>query len=42
VLAVLDVDSDTQAAFDATDQAELEAICAELGRRFPRGERGRS
>jgi L-methionine (R)-S-oxide reductase len=38
VLAVLDVDSDREAAFDATDQAELEAICAELGRRFPCGE----
>ena len=41
VLVVLDVDSDTEAAFDATDQVELEAICGELGLRFPRGERGR-
>jgi len=38
VLAVLDVDSDQEAAFDAVDQAELEALCKELGRRFPRGE----
>lgn len=39
VLAVLDVDSDHEAAFDDTDQAELEAICRDLGARFPRGER---
>lgn len=38
VLAVLDVDSDQEAAFDDVDQAELEALCSELGRRFPRGE----
>lgn len=34
LLAVLDVDSDHPAAFDALDQARLEAICADLGRRF--------
>jgi GAF domain-containing protein len=39
LLAVLDVDSDTEAVFDATDQRELEAICGELGRRFPHGGR---
>jgi L-methionine (R)-S-oxide reductase len=38
VLAVLDVDSDGEAAFDDVDQAELEALCKELGRRFPSGE----
>jgi GAF domain-containing protein len=38
VLAVLDVDSDQEAAFGDVDQAELEALCSELGRRFPRGE----
>jgi L-methionine (R)-S-oxide reductase len=38
VLAVLDVDSDEEAAFHAIDQVELEAICHDLGRRFPRGE----
>jgi GAF domain-containing protein len=38
VLAVLDVDSNQQAAFDATDQQQLEAICADLARRFPQGE----
>jgi L-methionine (R)-S-oxide reductase len=38
VLAVLDVDSDLEAAFGDVDQAELEALCGELGRRFPRGE----
>lgn len=42
VLAVLDVDSDTEAAFDATDRSELEALCAELGRRFPNGGRQRT
>jgi L-methionine (R)-S-oxide reductase len=41
VLAVLDVDSNLEAAFDATDQAELEAICRDLARRFPRGELSR-
>jgi L-methionine (R)-S-oxide reductase len=39
VLAVLDVDSDQEAAFDDTDQAELEAICQDLGARFPNGEK---
>lgn len=39
VLAVLDVDSDEAAAFGDVDQRELEAICNDLGRRFPRGER---
>lgn len=34
VLAVLDVDSDHPAAFDALDQEHLEAVCAELGSRF--------
>ncbi|MBX3246639.1 MAG: GAF domain-containing protein [Myxococcales bacterium] len=34
VLAVFDVDSDTPAAFDALDQARLEALCAALGARF--------
>lgn len=34
VLAVLDVDSDYDAAFDEVDQRNLEALCAELGRRF--------
>ena len=29
--AVLDVDSDLPAAFDATDQLELEAICKAIG-----------
>jgi GAF domain-containing protein len=38
VLAVLDVDSNLEAAFDATDQQQLEAICADLARRFPNGE----
>lgn len=36
VLAVLDVDSDAPAAFDRVDQDALEALCAELGRRFGR------
>jgi L-methionine (R)-S-oxide reductase len=40
VLAVLDVDSDLEAAFHDVDQLELEAICRDLGRRFPHGERG--
>jgi L-methionine (R)-S-oxide reductase len=39
LLAVLDVDSDTEAAFSDVDQRELEAICDDLGRRFPNGER---
>lgn len=34
LLAVLDVDSDRLAAFDETDQAHLEALCADLGRQF--------
>jgi L-methionine (R)-S-oxide reductase len=34
VIAVLDVDSDTPAAFDDDDQSALEALCADLGRRF--------
>jgi len=37
LLAVLDVDSDRPAAFDDVDQQALEAICRELGARFPRG-----
>lgn len=41
VLAVLDVDSDAEAAFDDVDQEQLEAICSDLARRFPGGERGR-
>jgi len=42
VLAVLDVDSDFPGAFDATDQRELETICKDLARRFPKGESTRS
>jgi L-methionine (R)-S-oxide reductase len=34
VLAVLDVDSDLPAAFTVIDQAPLEALCEDLGRRF--------
>jgi L-methionine (R)-S-oxide reductase len=34
LLGVLDLDSDAPAAFDEVDQAALEALCAELGRRF--------
>lgn len=34
LLAVLDVDSDDPAAFDEVDQAELESLCAWLGRTF--------
>jgi GAF domain-containing protein len=34
VLGVLDVDSDDPAAFDEDDRAELEALCAELARRY--------
>jgi GAF domain-containing protein len=41
VLAVLDVDSDQEAAFREVDQEQLEAICRDLARRFPLGERGR-
>jgi GAF domain-containing protein len=35
VRAVLDVDSNTLNAFDATDQAQLEAICRGLSRIYP-------
>lgn len=41
VLAVLDVDSDQEAAFDDVDQEQLEAICRDLAQRFPHGESGR-
>ena len=34
VLAVLDVDSNAPAAFDAVDQAHLESLCHTLGERF--------
>lgn len=34
LLAVLDVDSNAPAAFDAIDQEALEALCADLGARF--------
>ena len=34
LLAVLDVDSDVAAAFTEVDRAALEALCAELGRRY--------
>lgn len=34
LLAVLDVDSDTAAAFTNVDRRALEDLCAELGRRF--------
>jgi GAF domain-containing protein len=37
VLAVLDVDSDSPAAFDEVDRAALEDLCGELGRRFGGG-----
>jgi GAF domain-containing protein len=37
VLGVLDVDSNTLNAFSELDQAELEALCADLARRFPTG-----
>jgi GAF domain-containing protein len=37
VLAVLDVDSNELAAFDEVDRDELEEICRDLARRFPRG-----
>jgi L-methionine (R)-S-oxide reductase len=36
LLAVLDLDSDAEAAFDPDDQVALEALCADLGRRFAR------
>jgi GAF domain-containing protein len=34
LLAVLDVDSNTPAAFDEIDQQALEELCTELGRRY--------
>jgi GAF domain-containing protein len=34
VLGVLDIDSNTLAAFSALDQAELEALCGDLALRF--------
>ena len=34
VLAVLDLDSNAPAAFDAVDQEALESLCAALGRRY--------
>lgn len=34
LLGVLDVDSDEPAAFDDVDRERLEALCADLGRRF--------
>lgn len=34
LLGVLDVDSNAPAAFNAVDQRHLEALCADLGRRF--------
>ena len=37
-LAVLDIDSDTLAAFSAVDQRELESLCRSLAQRFPDGE----
>ena len=37
VLGVLDIDSNSLAAFSAADQRELEAICADLVTRFPGG-----
>lgn len=39
LLAVLDVDSDTEAAFTETDRRHLEELCADLGRRYA-GEAG--
>lgn len=42
VLAVLDVDSDQEAAFREVDQEQLESICRDLARRFPLGEHGRA
>jgi GAF domain-containing protein len=41
LLAVLDLDSDRVGAFNEVDQHELEALCAELGRRFPQGDPAR-
>ncbi len=37
VLGVLDVDSNALDAFSELDQAELEALCTDLARRFPTG-----
>jgi GAF domain-containing protein len=37
LLAVLDVDSNELSAFTEVDREELELLCADLGRRFPRG-----
>ena len=34
LIAVLDVDSNTPAAFDTVDQRALETLCAELGRQI--------
>ena len=34
VMAVLDIDSDTPAAFRDVDRIALESLCAELGRRY--------
>jgi L-methionine (R)-S-oxide reductase len=34
VIAVLDLDSDLEAAFGEVDRRAIEALCAELGRRF--------
>jgi len=42
VLAVLDIDSDQLAAFNAIDRVELEALCSELGARFPLGDPART
>jgi GAF domain-containing protein len=42
VLAVLDVDSDLEAAFTDVDQAELEHVCRELSTLFPYGEAHRA
>jgi L-methionine (R)-S-oxide reductase len=42
VLAVLDVDSDREAAFTDIDQVELEHLCRELSTFFPRGEAHRA
>jgi GAF domain-containing protein len=42
VLAVLDVDSDREAAFTDVDQAELERLCRDLSALFPHGEAHRA
>ncbi len=42
LLAVLDVDSDDPAAFDALDQERLEALCAALGARYASAATGSS